>query len=369
MRMLVVSAQPQVISFDIVPKPEGAWEDPRIHYVLGDITDKASVDAAVKGVDCVWHNAAAVGPFHPLALYDKVNYHGTLNVLDACKKYGVKRVVMSSSPSTRFDGSDVDGLTEDQMPAIPMKSYLQAYAGSKARGEVAMREALADGLLTVAVAPHQVYGPRDNLFLPNLLEAGAPGLLRVFSAGRTGYGRSRVCLTHVDNYAHGLIMACSALYPGSPALGKFYIVTDGDTHPFKEGYAYLWDVIDEAVVSMGFASVYDKVKLPDWLLFPVAHACNVIGWLLGKRLKLNPFNVKMLTIHRWFRIDAAVKDLGYYPIVPFKDGWADCLAWTQQHWLPKHMATRQGGITGIASQSQRKIDIQADSALKGKKSQ
>ena len=99
-------------------------------------------------------------------------------------------------------------------------------------GEVAMREACSDSLMTVAVAPHQVYGPRDNLFMPNILEAAGSGLLRVF-----GVGKNKVCFTHVDNYAHGLIIAERALKPGSNVLGKFYIVTDGDTHPFSEGYA------------------------------------------------------------------------------------------------------------------------------------
>ena len=80
---------------------------------------------------------------------------------------------MSSSPSTRFDGSDVDGLTEAEMPALPLPNgYLQTYAETKAMGELVMlneQDQKDDGLLTVAVAPHQVYGPRDNLFLPNLL--------------------------------------------------------------------------------------------------------------------------------------------------------------------------------------------------------
>jgi nucleoside-diphosphate-sugar epimerase len=43
---------------------------------------------------------------------------------------------------------------------------------------------------------YQVYGPRDNLFLPNLLEAAGTGRLRVFASGR-----NRICFTHVDNYA------------------------------------------------------------------------------------------------------------------------------------------------------------------------
>jgi nucleoside-diphosphate-sugar epimerase len=40
-----------------------------------------------------------------------------------------------------------------------------------------------------------VYGPRDNLFLPNLLEVAGTGRLRIFGAGY-----NRICFSHVDNY-------------------------------------------------------------------------------------------------------------------------------------------------------------------------
>lgn len=117
--MLVGRGAKRVRCLDIVPPPKNAWYDPRIEYIVGDICDLPTVERFVEGADCVWHNAAAVGPFHPVPLYFKVNHEGTLNVIEACKKKGVKKVVMSSSPSTRFDGSDVDGLTEDQMPKLP----------------------------------------------------------------------------------------------------------------------------------------------------------------------------------------------------------------------------------------------------------
>ena len=58
--------------------------------------------------------------------------------------------------------------------------YLQTYAETKAMGEKAMTDACSDDFMTCAVAPHQVYGPRDNLFLPNLLEACGTNRLRVF---------------------------------------------------------------------------------------------------------------------------------------------------------------------------------------------
>lgn len=359
--MLVERGAERVISFDVVPPKDTFWRDPRIEYMVGDIADKEAVNRACAGADCVWHIAAAVGPFHPRELYMRVNYEGTLNVLAACKQQKVPKLVMSSSPSTRFDGADIDGLSEAEMPALPQRSYLQVYAETKAMGEMAVTAANCDELLTVAVAPHQVYGPRDNLFMPNVLEAAGNGMLRIFATGRTGYGHNRVCFTHVDNYCHGLILGEQALeHKNSPAAGRFYVVTDGATHPDRRGFAEFWKVVNEAVVAQGFVSLWTKWKLPVWFIMPIAYLCNVVGWVLGRTLKLNPFNVRVLTMHRWFNIGAAERDLRYKPVIPFAEGWADTAAWFKTHWLPSFQ--RSSGIAGIASESQAKIDIQAASA-------
>ena len=361
--MLVERGAERVISYDIVPPPAGAWAHPAIEWVVGDVCDAAHLARVFAGADCVWHNAAAVGPFHPRALHYKVNYEGTLCVIEAARAAGVRKIVMSSSPSTRFEwGADYDGVTEAQMPRLPQASYVQAYAETKAMGEMALMAAngtrLSGGggarLATVAVAPHQVYGPRDNLFLPNMLEAGGSGRLRIFGAGT-----NRICFTHVDNYAHGLIIAERALASSAAACaGRFYIVTDGDSHPDPRGCLNFWPAIDEAVVAMGFASIRAKWHLPLWLLWPLAYLCELLGRLAGRTMKLNVFNVYVLTINRWFIIDAAVKDLGYAPVVRFGEGWRETLDWFREHWLPGYRKPSWAALFGLASGTQRKIDIQ-----------
>jgi nucleoside-diphosphate-sugar epimerase len=315
--MLLDRGAASVVSFDVAGPPRWARVDPRLRYVQGDIADYDQVVAAMGtgGLDCVWHVAALVGPFHPKPRYMAVNFEGSKNVLRACQATGCRRLVMSSSPSTRFDGTDIVGLREDQL-AYP-KVFLQDYAESKALGEQAIRTACneAEDFLTVAVAPHQVYGPRDSLFFPNLLSASSSGKLRIF-----GDGENEVSFTHVDNYCHGLILGYHALYKGSPALGQFYIVTDGGRQKF-------WRVVDDGCVQLGCRSVFTKLKLPFTLMLAVSYLCNVVGLLLGRKLKLTPFTVRMLTIHRWFDISNARRDLGYEPVISFEDGWRQTIDW------------------------------------------
>jgi len=179
----------------------------------GDLRSDSAVEEAfnkVPKIDVVYHIAALVGPFHSAEKYEEVNYKGTLRVIESCKRCKVPRLVYSSSPSTRFTGGDVEGLREDQM-LIP-ETFVALYAATKAKGEKAVHKACCDELLTVSVAPHQVYGPYDSLFLPKLLETAGNGKLRIF-----GKGENIINVCHVDNYCHGLICGADALYKGSPA--------------------------------------------------------------------------------------------------------------------------------------------------------
>mmetsp|Transcript_4095 Transcript_4095/g.8961 ORF Transcript_4095/g.8961 Transcript_4095/m.8961 type:complete len:268 (+) Transcript_4095:880-1683(+) len=227
----------------------------------------------------------------------------------------------SSSPSTRFTGGDVEGLREDELP-MPDK-WLAMYAEAKAKGEVAVSKACCDELRTISVAPHQVYGPYDSLFLPNLLETAGNGRLRIF-----GSGRSIISVCYVDNYAHGLMCGADAIEDkDSPALGKFYIVTDGEPQNF-------WVMINTAIVAMGFVDLNTKFHLPVWLLYAVAYVANVVGLMIGKKFKLNPFNVRMLTIHRYFSLENAKRDLKYEPVKKFADAWPMTIEWFRKNWLP-----------------------------------
>jgi nucleoside-diphosphate-sugar epimerase len=293
----------------------------------GDLCSDAAVEAAfqkVSKLDVVYHIGALVGPFHKTEMYYEVNYKGTLRIIDNCKKYKVPKLVYSSSPSTRFEGGDVEGLREDEM-AIP-KTFVAEYAKQKAMGEQAVHKACCDELLTVSVAPHQLYGPYDSLFLPKLLETAGSGKLRIF-----GKGENQISLCHIDNYCHGILCGADALYQGSPALATYYVVTD-------EGPRYFWKVLNQAIVAMGFTDLYSKFHLPLWLLFGVAHFCDFLTVLTGKQFKLKPFTVKMLIIHRYFDISNAKRDLKYVPLISFEDGWAQTIEWFKVHWLPNYQA-------------------------------
>eukprot|EP00534_Pseudo-nitzschia_fraudulenta_P017687 CAMPEP_0201268498 /NCGR_PEP_ID=MMETSP0853-20130426/29217_1 /ASSEMBLY_ACC=CAM_ASM_000640 /TAXON_ID=183588 /ORGANISM="Pseudo-nitzschia fraudulenta, Strain WWA7" /LENGTH=362 /DNA_ID=CAMNT_0047574165 /DNA_START=12 /DNA_END=1097 /DNA_ORIENTATION=+ len=282
----------------------------------GDLCSDSAVDDAFKKVpklDVVFHIAALVGPFHKKNLYYEVNYRGTLRIIEGCRKYLVNKLVYSSSPSTRFTGPGIEGLSEDDL-AIP-DQFVALYAETKAMGEKAVHNACSENLLTISVAPHQLYGEHDSLFLPKLLEAAGSGKLRIF-----GKGENKISLCHVDNYSHGLLCGADALYQNSPALAKFYIITDDEPQ-------FFWKVLNQAIVAMGFVDLKTKIHLPVWLLFTAAYFCKFLTLLTGKTFKLTPFTVRMLIIHRYFNIKNAKRDLQYKPLISFEKGWPETIEW------------------------------------------
>ena len=70
-----------------------------IEQIQGDIADPQAVDQACAGVELVIHAAARAGVWGPYADFHRPNVVGTQNVISACRRRGVKRLVYTSSPS------------------------------------------------------------------------------------------------------------------------------------------------------------------------------------------------------------------------------------------------------------------------------
>ena len=294
----------------------------KFEYVRCDISDAEAVraSAAFEGIEVVFHIAALVGPFFPHHKYLAVNFQGTKNVLrtfgesgKASPKGQAPVFVDCSSPSTRFDGRSIRGKMEHE---LPYNFSGHEYARTKALAESFVLESNGSGVATCAVAPHQVYGPDDALFLPALLETAKSGRLRVF-----GDGGNAVSFTHTDNIVHGLILAASKLWKEgstSDAAGEFFVVTDGGAHS-------IWDVINFAVVRAGYPSIFGKMRVPVFLLYCIAYLGYLFHLITGKFVKLTPFTVNMMTIDRVFCTAKARVMLGYYPIRNFADAWPEAV--------------------------------------------
>ncbi|WP_374764521.1 NAD-dependent epimerase/dehydratase family protein [Yunchengibacter salinarum] len=139
----------------------GALEDPRVRLFEagGDITQTDILAAAMDGVDGVFHFAALwllQCYDYPRAAFD-VNIAGTFNVMEACVKAGVKRLVYSSSASVYGDAA-YDPMDEEH----PFNNQ-NFYGATKICGEAMLRAFHHRyGLDYVGLRYMNVYGPRQD---------------------------------------------------------------------------------------------------------------------------------------------------------------------------------------------------------------
>ncbi len=131
-----------------------------IELVEGSITNRALVDETVSGVDYVLHHAAIPSVVEsvedPVGSTD-VNVGGTINVLDAARRNGVKRLVFASSAAVYGDLPDLPKSEESELKP------LSPYAAAKLTGEYYCRVFCElYGLETVCLRYFNVFGPNQD---------------------------------------------------------------------------------------------------------------------------------------------------------------------------------------------------------------
>lgn len=187
-----------------------------VDFRRGSIVDPAACDAACAGVAGVFHEAAQVSV--PRSVQDpresyQVNVAGTLNVLEACRAAGVKRVVFAASSAAYGDTLELPKV--ETMTPRP----LSPYASGKLAGEDLLRVyGSLHGLRTVSLRYFNVFGPRqvDDSPYTGVIAIFARALLEGRRATIYGDGGQTRDLTYVDNVVAANLAAMQRdLEPGT----------------------------------------------------------------------------------------------------------------------------------------------------------
>lgn len=201
-------------------------------FVRGDVKDPETCFRACEGVDLVFHEAAwgsVPRSIEAPVFYCVNNIAGTVNMLEAARRAGVKRFVYASSSSVYGDE-----------PNLPKKegregNLLSPYALTKrADEEWARQYYLHYGLKTVGLRYFNVFGPRQD---PNGAYAAViPKFIKQLMNGERptihGDGRQSRDFTYVENVVEANLKACAAPVD---AVGEVYNVAYG-------GREYLIDI-------------------------------------------------------------------------------------------------------------------------------
>jgi nucleoside-diphosphate-sugar epimerase len=297
----------------LVRRRTRALEALDIECVHGDVRDLADVTRACRDVSLIFHTAAVAGIWGPWHHFYDTNVLGTKNVISACCQAGVTRLVFTSSPSVTFAGRDQCGV--DESAPYPPR-WLAHYPHTKALAEKMVLEANGQHhLLTCALRPHLIWGPRDQHLIPRLLERAQKGQLR-----RVGNGRNRIDAVYVGNAAAAHLLAAAALQPASPACGKAYFITNGEP-------VNCWQWMNQILALARLPPVERSISLP------AAYAAGAMleaAWKVMARSdepRMTRFLAAQLGTSHWFDIGAARRDLQYEPKISMADGMKKLGEW------------------------------------------
>jgi UDP-glucose 4-epimerase len=280
-RLAAAGHRPRIL--DTRPSP---WHDlERVDTVIGDICRLEDVRRAMRGCVAVCHLAAAadVGEVHAHPVWaTELNGGGTLNVLEAAREAGVKRVVYASTVWVYSD-TEADEVDED----TPLAHPAHLYTAGKLSGELychSYRELY--GLEPTILRFGIPYGPRARpaAVIPSFVERARRGEPLTIA----GTGEQERSFVYVEDLADGVVRA---LVPA--AAGRTYNLAGRETATIRQ----LAEIVSDQVAET-----------------PIVHTPGRAGDLRGARVNS----------------DRAERELGWRASTPLDEGVRRYAAWLEQ---------------------------------------
>ena len=227
----------------------------KLKWVHGSLDDAAALDTLVRDADAVIHIAGVVNAPDREG-FEAGNARGTMAVVDAMRKRGIRRLVHVSSLAAREPG-------------------LSDYGWSK---ELAEKHVKASGLDWTIVRPPAIYGPGDREML-ELFRMARRGIMMLPPGGR-------LSVIHVSDLA-SLLLALTGERENS--LTRSYEVDDGTPGG--------WDHKDFGqAIGRAVGKAVKTFATPQWLLGVAARTDRMVR---GKKAKLTPDRVDYFCHPDW----------------------------------------------------------------------
>lgn len=306
-----------------------------VDLIVGDVRDEEAVRAALKGVDAVYHFAAAVGvgqSMYEIARYTSVNNLGTAVLLDALASRPVEKLVVASSMSVYGEGAYRNGggihlnipersreqlrqgewepqneqhgvLTAVPTPESKCPNVSSVYAlGKHDQERLCLIVGGAYGISSVALRFFNVYGPRQALSNPYT------GVLAIFASR---YLNGQQPLIYEDGQqrrdfvnVHDVARACRLALESPEAEGEVLNIGSGHGITIRE-------VADEMAHVLGCENLEPEVT---------------------GRYRVGDIR------HCFADIRKAERLLGYRPQVSFEEGLRELAEWLDDQIIGKETA-------------------------------
>lgn len=278
----------------------------RIDVVVGDVRDESAVRRAVSGCREVYHLAANPHLWtQRRGLFRQVNYHGTVHVLDAALRAGVRRILHTSTESILTRARQTAPIAEDQQ--VTPGDVVGPYCRSKFLAERHAQRLARDGAPVVIVNPTLPVGPGDWGRSP------PTQMVLDFCRGRRReYLDAELNLIDVRDVAEGMILALERGRPGRRYLLGHENLSIREVFGLLAGLTGLPEPRWRVPYALALAAAY----VSEWVADVVTHrspAATVTG-------------VKLTRRRMHFDPRRSLDELGLEPR-PVRESLAEAVAW------------------------------------------
>jgi nucleoside-diphosphate-sugar epimerase len=283
---------------------------PALEPVIGDVTDRSSLEplfAGLAGTVDVIHTA---GVIHPRRTdeFDRINTGGTTAMLDLARKHAARRFVHVSSNSPFGTNSHPGDRFRNDEPYHPYFGYGE----SKMRAELAVFDAVEAGLDAVIVRPPWFYGPHQPARQTTFFKLVRTGRFPV-----VGDGDQMRSMVYVGNLVEGIMRAELVSTPP----GRGWWIADAQPYAVRE----IVETVGRALAAEGFDVVPNRTRLP-------AIASTVAAFADGVIQRSGRYNQQLHVLGEMGKniacdVSVARAELGYEPSVALEEGMRRSIRW------------------------------------------
>jgi len=269
----------------------------KVKIIQGDIRDYTSVFNAVKGNDYVYHLAASsLNTLREKGTIFGINVGGTENVMKACLKSHVKKVVhVSSCSALGFSRKPSIKLNENNF--LDFKD--QIYGQSKKLGEDKVLEYVAKGLNATIVLPPYVVGPGE-------IDPSRYTIFQSISRNRVKFAYpSGGGTVAVEDLVEGIILAMK-----KGRSGQRYILSNTNIN-FIDRYNLIADILRKPRI---------RLVLPRWTYYPM-YLLAALWSKISDKPVIDTETIRWSYNYRYYDSSKARKELGWNPKIPIKESF------------------------------------------------
>lgn len=284
-----------------------------VEWITGDVTEPATLEAAVRDVDVIFHLAGAIRASNAAA-FTAANVTGTKNLLDAVAAHGKKdaRFIYVSSLSASGPSVHWSPKSEDE-PCYPVSEYGQSKL--EAEIEVLKRK---HKIWCAIVRPAVVYGPGDKeslIFFKIAQSRMNPHL---------GVAKRYVSMIYISD----LIELLWTVVLSSQPSGEIYFAGD------EQSNGYDWNRIIAAAAQIMHFRLFN-IYLPNFFLPAMLLPAAIIAKVTGRAGSFNRDKYRELNQSYWTCSSAkAQKLLDFKPQIGLQEGLQRAFSWYRdQKWI------------------------------------